>query len=141
MDPGIKIRKYISTQILFGFHKAVVILQIVEVKVICYLALSLPILHTDREIKMQKYASTRILSGVYKTVVGLQIFKGGSNLLPRCTRFLSGIWIEKLKYENMFQPGSYLVFIRQLSTCKLLRAKYVCYPALPGSYLAYRSPY
>ena len=75
MDREIKIRKYVSTRILSGFYKAVVNLQIVEVKVICFLALSLPIWHTDPEIKMQKYVSTRILSGVYKRVVGLQIFE------------------------------------------------------------------
>ena len=91
IDREIKIRKYVSNKILSGFYKAVVDLQIVEVKVICYLAPALPIWHMDPEIKMQKYVSTRILSGVYKTVVGLQIFKGGSNLLTRCTRFLSGI--------------------------------------------------
>ena len=75
MDREIKIRKYVSARILSGFYKAVVNLQIVEVKVICFLDLSLPIWHTDPEIKMQKYVSTRILSGVYKTVVSLQIFK------------------------------------------------------------------
>ena len=63
MDREIKIRKYVSARILSGFYKAVVNLQIVEVEVICYLALSLPILHTEPEIKMQKYVSTRILSG------------------------------------------------------------------------------
>ena len=91
IDQEIKIRKYVFNRILSGFYMAVVDLQIVEVKVICYLALSLPIWHTDTETKMQKYVSTRILSAFYKTVVGLQIFKGGSNLLPGCTRFLSGI--------------------------------------------------
>ena len=91
IDLEIKIRKYVSARILSGFYKAVVNVQIVDVEVICYLALSLPIWHTDPEIKKQKYVSTRILSAFYKTVVGLQIFKGGSNLLHRCTRFLSGI--------------------------------------------------
>ena len=75
MDREIKIRKYVSNRILPGFYKTVVVLQIVVVKVICYLALSLIIWHTDPEMKMQKYVSTRILSGFYKTVVGLQIFK------------------------------------------------------------------
>ena len=87
----IKIRKYVYARILSGFYKAVVDLQIVEVKVICNRALSLRIWHTDPEMKIQKYVSTRILSGVYKTAVSLQIFKGGSNLLPRTSRFLSGI--------------------------------------------------
>ena len=64
------------------------------------------------------------------------------NILPGLNRAsghpsLPGIWNQKLKYKNMFLSGSYLVSIRQLSTCKLLRWKYICYPALPGSYLAY----
>ena len=33
MDPEIKIRKYVSTRILSGFYKAVVVLQIVKMKV------------------------------------------------------------------------------------------------------------
>ena len=75
MDREIKIRKYDSARILSGFYKAVVNLQIVEVEVICFLALWLPIWNPDLEIKMQKYVSTRILSGVYKTDVSLQICK------------------------------------------------------------------
>ena len=63
IDLEIKIRKYVSARILSFFYKAVVRVQIVEVEVICYLALSLPILHTEPEIKMQKYVSARILSG------------------------------------------------------------------------------
>ena len=86
IDREIQIRKYVSARILSGFYKAVVDLQIVELKVIGYMASSLPIWHTDPEIKMQKYVSTRILSAFYKTVVDLQIFKGGSNLLPRYPR-------------------------------------------------------
>ena len=74
-DPEMKIRKYVSTQSLSGYYRAVVNLQIVEVKVICSLALSLPIWHTDPEAKMQKYVSTRVLSGFYDTVVGLQMFE------------------------------------------------------------------
>ena len=58
IDREIKIRKFVSTRILSGFFKASVDLQIVEVEVICYLALSLPIWHTDPETKMQKYVST-----------------------------------------------------------------------------------
>ena len=75
IDREIKIRKYVFARILSCFYKAVVDLQIVEVEVICFLALSLPIWHTDPEIKMKIYVSIRILSGVYKTVVGLQICK------------------------------------------------------------------
>ena len=91
MDPEFKMQKYVSTRILSGFYTTVVGLQIDEVKVICYLALSLPIWHTDPEIKMQKYVSTRILSGFYKTVVGMHIIYGKVRLLPGPTRFLSGI--------------------------------------------------
>ena len=141
MDPEIKMPKYFSSRIPSGFYKVVLDLQIVEVKVICYLSLPDPIWHMDPEIKMKKYVSTRILPGLYKTVVGMQIIEVKVHLLHCSTRFLSGIWIQKLKCKNIFKPVFYLVSIRQLSTCKLLRAKYVCYPALPGSYLAYRSPY
>ena len=91
MDRKIKIGKYVSTRVLSGLYDTVVGLQMFVLEVICYLALSLPIWHTDPEIKMQKYVSTRVLSSFYKTVVGLQIFKCGSNLLPRCIGFLSGI--------------------------------------------------
>ena len=59
---------------------------------------------------MQKYVWTRILPHFDKAVVDLQIVKVNIN----------GIWIQELKCKNMFQAGSYLVYIRQLSTCKLL---------------------
>ena len=80
-----------------------------------------PIRHMEPEIKLQKYVYTRILSGFYKAVVDLKIVKVKVHLLPGFTRFLSGIWNQKLTYKNMFIPGSYPVSIRQLSTCKLLR--------------------
>ena len=54
-DPEIKMQKYVSIRILSGFYKAVVNLQIVELKEICYQDLSLPIWHTNPELKMQKY--------------------------------------------------------------------------------------
>ena len=121
MDPEIKMKKYVSIRILLGFYKAVVNLQIVEGKVICYLSLPVPIWHIDRHIKIRKYVSTRILPGFYKTVFDLEIVEVKIRLLPGTTRFLSGIWIQKLKCKNMFRPGSYMVSIRQLSACLLLR--------------------
>ena len=45
------------------FYESVVDLEIVKVNVICYLALSLPIWHTDPEMKMQKFVPSPILSG------------------------------------------------------------------------------
>ena len=39
IDRAIKIRKYVSALILSGFYEAVVDLEIVKVKVICYFAL------------------------------------------------------------------------------------------------------
>ena len=75
MDREMKIWKYVSTHVLSAFYKAVVDLQIVGVKVICYLTLPNPMWHMDPEIKMQKYFSTWILSGSYKAAVDLQIVK------------------------------------------------------------------
>ena len=72
------------------------------------------------EIKLEKYVSTWILSGFYKADVDLQIVKVKVHLLPRPTLFLSGIWIVKLKYENLFLPQSYLFSIRQLAFCEFL---------------------
>ena len=86
---------------------------------------------------MQKYVSTRILSGFHKAAVNMRIVKVKVHLLPGPTLFLSGIWIEILKYENMFLPQSYLFSIRQLASCEFLNWKLICYTALPGSYLAY----
>ena len=69
---------------------------------------------------MQKYVSTRMLSGFNEAVVAMQIVKVKVHLLLGPTLFLSGIWIEKLKYENMFLPQSYLFSIRQLASCEFL---------------------
>ena len=43
------------------------------------------------------------------------------HLIPGPTRFLPGIWIQKLKYKNMFILGSYRVSIRHLASCEFLR--------------------
>ena len=75
-----------------------------------------PIWHMSIEIKIRKYVPTRILSGFYKAVVDLQIVKVKVNLLPSPTWFLSGIWIQKYYYKDIFLPESYLVSVRQLST-------------------------
>ena len=76
MDPEIKIRKYVSTRILYGFYKAVVDLQIVKVKVHL---LPDPTRFLSgiwiQQIKIQKYVCTRILSGFYKAVVDIHIIK------------------------------------------------------------------
>ena len=72
---------------------------------------------------MQKYVSSRILPGLYKAVVDLQIVKLKVNFLPAPIWFLFGIWIQELKCINMFKPGSYLISVRHLSTCKFKRWK------------------
>ena len=71
-------------------------------------------------MKIRKYVSTRILSGFHKAVVNGQIVKLKVHMLPSPTQFLSGICNEKLKCKNVFLLESYLVYIRQLSTFKLL---------------------
>ena len=68
--------------------------------------------HLKREIEIQIYVSKRMLSGFYKAVVHLQTLKGKVHLLPGTTRFLSGIWNQKLKCKNMFLPRSCPVSIR-----------------------------
>ena len=77
--------------------------------------------HMDPEIKLQKYVYTRILSGFYKAVVEFQIVKVKVHLLPGPTRFLSGIWNQKLNLKNMFIPGIYPVSIRHLASYEFLR--------------------
>ena len=83
----------------------------------------------DPEIKMQKYFSNLILSGLYKAIVYLQIVKARVHLLLGHTWFLSGAWIQKLKWKNMFLTGSYPVSLRALSTCKFLRQ--IIFASLP----------
>ena len=69
---------------------------------------------------MQKGVSSRILFSIYNEVVDFQIVIVKVHLLVRPTLFFSGIWIEKLKYENMFLPQSYLFSIKQLASCEFL---------------------
>ena len=69
---------------------------------------------------MQKCVTSRILFSIYNEVVDFHIVILKVHLLLRPTLFLSGIWIEKLKYENMFLPQSYLFSIRQLASYEFL---------------------
>ena len=71
------------------------------------------------------------MSGFYEAVVDLKTVEVKVHLLLGPNRFIIGIWKQKLKYKNMFLRGSYQVFIRQLSTCKLLRWKCIYYSPYP----------
>ena len=112
-------QKYVWTRILPGFYKAPVDLQIVKVKVNPLPGPTSFLWHMDAGIKMQKYVLIQILPGLYKAVVETSIVKVKVNLLLGPTWLLFCMWIEELKCKNMFGPGSYLVYIRQLSTYKL----------------------
>ena len=70
-----------------------------------------------------KNVYARILFRFYKVIVDIKIVKVEVHLLDGPTRFPSGIWMQKWKCKNMFQTGSYPVFIKQLLNCKLLRWK------------------
>ena len=63
--------------------------------------------------------------------------KGGSTSAPSPSKFLPDIWIQNLKWEYMYLPGSCTFSKRQFSTCKFLTWKYICYLSLPSSYLTY----
>ena len=84
----------------------------------------------DPKMKIQKYFSKRILSLFYKVVVVMQIFKVKVRLLHGPTRFLTSIWIEKLKLENMFLLGSYLVFYDSVADLEIVKVNVICYLAL-----------
>ena len=146
MDPEIKMPEYVfnrilsgSNLILSGFHKAVVDLKIVKLKVHLLPTRTWLLPH----IWIQKLkCKNMFLTGSYPVSIRqLCTCKLLSQITFATRPYLVHIWHMDLETEtkiyvsNRIQSG----FHKAVVDLKIIKPNYICYSALPGSYLAYGS--